>query len=83
MTLSAENNNYAQSAEEQIMCQYDNVPIKIGFQGDFLLDLINRLSGDEIVLKLSDPSRAGLIVPVTQEEQTQVVMLIMPLLITN
>ena len=65
------------------MCQYDNVPIKIGFQGDFLLDLINRLSGDEIVLKLSDPSRAGLIVPVTQEEQTQVVMLIMPLLITN
>lgn len=83
MTLSAENNNYAQSAEEQIVCQYDSVPIKIGFQGDYLVDLVNRLGSEEIVLKLSDPSRAALIVPVTQEEQTETIMLLMPLLITN
>ena len=83
ITISAENNNYAQSAEEQIMCQYDSTPIKIGFQGSFLFDLVNRISSDEIIFKLSDPSRAGLILPSTQEEGTDVLMLLMPLLITN
>lgn len=83
MTLSAEDSSYSQSAEEQIMCQYDSMPIKIGFQGNFLYDLANRLTSDEIIIKLSDPSRAGLIIPSEQQEGTQVLMLLMPLLITN
>ncbi len=83
LTLSAENNNYAQSAEEHIVCQYDNVPVKIGFRGDYLVELVNRLSSEEVVLKLSDPSRAALIVPTVQEENTDTLMLLMPLLITN
>jgi DNA polymerase III subunit beta len=83
LTLSAENNNYAQSAEEHIVCQYDDVPVKIGFQGSYLVDLVNRLSSEEVVLKLADPSRAALIVPTVQEENTDTLMLLMPLLITN
>lgn len=83
ITLSAENNNYAQSAEEQIVCQYDGVNLKVGFQGDFLYELINRINSNEVVIKLSDPSRAGLILPSEQEENTELLMLLMPLLITN
>ncbi len=83
LTLSAENNNYAQSAEEHIVCQYDDVPVKIGFQGSYLVELVNRLSSEEVVLKLADPSRAALIVPTVQEENTDTLMLLMPLLITN
>lgn len=83
LTLTAENNNYSQSAEEHILCQYEGLPIKIGFQGNFLQDLLGRISSDEVILKLSDPSRAGLILPAEQEEGINILMLLMPLLITN
>lgn len=83
LTLTAENNNYAQSAEEHILCQYEGLPIKIGFQGNFLQDLLGRVGSDEVVFKLSDPSRAGLLLPSEQEEGINILMLLMPLLITN
>ncbi|MBQ7742945.1 MAG: DNA polymerase III subunit beta [Bacteroidaceae bacterium] len=83
LTLTAENNNYAQSAEEHLLCQYEGMPIKIGFQGNFLMDLLGRLTTEEVIIQLSDPSRAGLILPSTQEEKFNILMLLMPLLITN
>lgn len=83
LTLTAENNNYAQSAEEHILCQYEGMPIKIGFQGNYLTDLLGRLNTEEVVIQLSDPSRAGLILPSKQEENFNILMLLMPLLITN
>lgn len=82
ITLSAENNSFGQSAEEQLVCQYEGTPIKIGFQVNYLIELISRLTTEEIKLSLSDPSRAGLIEPTTQEADCNVLMLIMPLLIT-
>lgn len=83
VTLTAENNNYAQSAEEHILCQYEGMPIKIGFQGNYLTDLLGRLNTEEVIIQLSDPSRAGLILPSKQEENFNILMLLMPLLITN
>ncbi|MBO4487893.1 MAG: DNA polymerase III subunit beta [Bacteroidaceae bacterium] len=83
LTITAENNNYAQSAEEHIICQYEGMPIKIGFQGNFLQELLGRLDTEEAIIQLSDPSRAGLILPSKQEENFNVLMLLMPLLITN
>ena len=59
------------------------MPIKIGFQGNFLQDLLGRLNSEEVVIKLSDPSRAGLILPSEQDEKLNILMLLMPLLITN
>lgn len=83
LTITAENNNYAQAAEEHILCQYEGMPIKIGFQGNFLQDLLGRVNSEEIVIKLSDPSRAGLVLPSEQEPDINILMLLMPLLITN
>ena len=59
------------------------MPIKIGFQGNFLMDLLGRLNTEEVIIQLSDPSRAGLILPSKQEEKFNILMLLMPLLITN
>ena len=37
----------------------------------------------KVIIQLSDPSRAGLILPSKQEEKFNILMLLMPLLITN
>lgn len=83
VVITAENNNYAQSAEEQLVCQYDGMPIKIGFPGNYFYELANRISSSEIIIKLSDPSRAGILLPSVHQEGTNLLMLVMPLLITN
>lgn len=83
VTLTSENLNYALSGEEKLVCQYQGASLKIGFKGTDLLELVNNLQGADVILKLSDPSRAGLILPSQQEKDTDMLMLLMPLLINN
>lgn len=43
--------------------------MSIGFKSTFLIDILNNISAQEILFELADPSRAGVIVPVEQEEK--------------
>ncbi|MBP3775101.1 MAG: DNA polymerase III subunit beta [Bacteroidaceae bacterium] len=83
VTLATENVSYAQSAEEKLVCQYEGIPLRIGFRGDYLLELLSNVQSQDVVLRLSDPARAGLILPSEQEKDTDLTMLLMPLLIAN
>lgn len=78
MNISSQDIDFGKSAEENMLCDYMGIPMRIAFKGSVLLDLINNIEGDDITLKLSDPSRAGLIVPAKQKEGEEVLMLIMP-----
>lgn len=78
MNISSQDIDFGKSAEENMLCNYMGTPMRIAFKGSVLLDLINNIEGDDITLKLSDPSRAGLIVPAKQKEGEEVLMLIMP-----
>ena len=78
MNISSQDIDFGKSAEEKMLCDYMGTPMRIAFKGSVLLDLINNIEGDDITLKLSDPSRAGLIVPAKQKEGEEVLMLIMP-----
>ena len=78
MNISSQDIDFGKSAEENMLCDYMGTPMRIAFKGSGLLDLINNIEGDDITLKLSDPSRAGLIVPAKQKEGEEVLMLIMP-----
>lgn len=78
MNISSQDIDFGKSAEENMLCDYMGTPMRIAFKGSVLLDLINNIEGDDIMLKLSDPSRAGLIVPAKQKEGEEVLMLIMP-----
>lgn len=83
VTLTTEDINYSQSAEEQLVCQYDGTSLKMGFKGADLVELINNIQSDNLILKLADPSKAGLIVPSEQGKGTDLLMLLMPLIINS
>lgn len=83
MNISSQDIDFGKSAEENMLCDYMGTPMRIAFKGSVLLDLINNIEGDDITLKLSDPSRAGLIVPAKQKEGEEVLMLIMPSVFNN
>ena len=80
LELSSEDLDFATSAKEKIVCEYNGVPLQIGFRGDFFSEILNSITTDEIKMLLGDPSRAGVIYPTEQPKDQDVLMLIMPLL---
>jgi DNA polymerase-3 subunit beta len=57
--------------------------MSIGFKSTFLLDILNNIASDEVVVELADPSRAGVIVPAEQEENEDLLMLLMPMMLSE
>ena len=83
LELNSEDIDFATSAHEDVMCEYNGVPMSIGFNGSVLFDILNNLTSEEICIELADPSRAGVIRPVEQPEGEDVLMLIMPMLLND
>ena len=65
IVISAQDIDFSTSAEETLACQYDGNPMSIGFKSTFLIDILNNIAADEVIIELADPSRAGVIIPVT------------------
>ena len=83
LELTSEDVDFATSAKEQIVCDYSGQTMSIGFKGSSLQEILNNLESEQVVIELADPSRAGLIVPETQPENEDVLMLIMPMLLND
>lgn len=83
LRLTAEDIDFATSAKESIVCEYGGVKMDIGFKGSAIYEILNSLSSDEVTIQLADPSRAGVIVPTTQPENQDILMLIMPMLLND
>ena len=83
MQISGQDIDFSTSAEESMMCQYEGNPMSIGFKSTFLIDILNNISSQEVVLELADPSRAGVIVPVEQSEDEDLLMLLMPMMLND
>lgn len=83
LNISSEDLDFANEAHERLSCQYEGEDIEIGFNARFLIEMLNNLDGDEITLELSTPNRAGLLIPQTNDEQEDVLMLVMPVMLNS
>jgi len=81
--ISAQDIDFSISAEETITCQFDGEPIKIGFKSSFLIEILGNINSSDIVMELSDASRAGLILPFENEQGEEILMLLMPMLLND
>ncbi len=83
LELTSEDIDFATSAKEVISCEYNGNPMSIGFKGSSLQEILNNLESDEVIIQLADPSRAGIIVPASQPDNEDILMLIMPMLLNE
>ena len=83
LEINSEDIEFATSARENVVCEYGDMPMSIGFKGSALYEICNNLTSDEIVIELADPGRAGIISPAQQPEGEDVLMLIMPMLLND
>ena len=83
LELTSEDIDFATAAHEDLICEYNGANMSIGFKGSALFDILNNLNGDNVVIALGDPSRAGVIKPSEQPENEDILMLIMPMLLSE
>jgi DNA polymerase III subunit beta len=82
LTVSAQDIDFSISAYERIKCNYDGDDMEIGFKSVFLIEILSNLASGDVIFELSDPSRAGIMVPAeTETEGEDVLMLLMPMMI--
>lgn len=83
IVVSAQDIDFSTAAEETIPCEYKGSSMSIGFKSSFLIDILGNIPSTEISLELSDPSRAGLILPLENEENEDLLMLLMPMMLND
>ncbi len=82
LMVSAQDIDFSISAYEKLNCQYDGDEMEIGFKSLFLIEILSNLASDEVVVELSEPSKAGLILPIEKEyDDEEVLMLLMPMML--
>jgi len=82
VVVSAQDIDFSISAVERLNCHYEGESMEIGFKATFLLEILSNISSSDIKVELSDPTRAGLILPdETKNEDEDVLMLLMPMMI--
>lgn len=79
ITMKAQDNNFCTSAVEKVPCSFTGNEMIIGFSAPYLLEVIGTLRTDNIVIKLTDPSRPGVFVPDEAEANSELLMLLMPM----
>ncbi len=83
LTVSAQDIDFSISAHERVKCQYEGEDMEIGFKSTFLIEILSNLSCTDVVVNLSDSTKAGTFVPLDQTSVDEdVLMLLMPMMIS-
>jgi DNA polymerase III subunit beta len=79
--VSAQDIDFSYEGKETMPCSYLGDNMKIAFNSKLMVELINNLAGNEVVLELSGPTRAGIFKPVEVSDNEDLLTLLMPLMV--
>ncbi|MGL1889503.1 MAG: DNA polymerase III subunit beta [Reichenbachiella sp.] len=83
LIVSSEDLDFSNEANERLSCDHDGSDIEIGFNGKFLIEMLNNIGSKQVTLKFSEPNKAGLLFPVDGDENEDLLMLVMPVMLSN
>lgn len=83
LQLDAEDYDFSKTATERMSCEYNGMPMSIGFKGSAFIEILSNFDCQDIIIQLADPSRAGVVLPSEQPENQDVLMLMMPMLLND
>lgn len=83
VTVKAVDNAYCTRAVENVPCDFDKDEMVIGFSAPYVMEIFSTIPTSEVVISLSDPSRPGVFRPSEQSENTDLLMILMPMNVTE
>lgn len=81
LNISSQDLDFSNEAQETIPCSYDGKSIHIAFNAKFLIEMLGILTASDVTLELSEPNRAGILRPADQEQDSDLLMLVMPVMV--
>jgi len=83
LQLTAQDVDFSFEGNERMKCQYDGEDMQIAFNARFLIEMLSATESEEVRMELSTPTKAGIIKPVEQDENEDLLMLVMPLMLNQ
>lgn len=84
LQVSAEDMDFANEAVERLSCSYQGEDMEIGFNSRFIAEMLTNQESEDVTLEMSQPNRAGILVPATKDiDEEDVLMLVMPVMLNN
>jgi len=83
LALSAEDLDYSNEANEALVCEFTGKDMEIGFNAKLISELLSNLSSKFVDIRLSEPNKAGLIIPSDQDEHEDILLLVMPVMLNS
>lgn len=78
VTLYAEDPDTGMYANEKIPCEFNGKKFEIGFNANYVTEILNHLDSEEVNIFLTSSNRAATVLPKTSQED-DILMLLMPL----
>ncbi|MFH1852099.1 MAG: DNA polymerase III subunit beta [Candidatus Neomarinimicrobiota bacterium] len=78
-TITTEDPEKASKAQEKLTASYTGDDLTIGYNANYLKDILAHIKSDKIIIDLKTPISAGLFFPYEQEEFSNLTMLLMPI----
>lgn len=79
LELSATNFDFGGEAKESMKVSYQSEEMDIGYNANYILDVIKQINDDEVKFELNNPTTAAIIKPNNPAENEKVLFLVMPL----
>jgi DNA polymerase III subunit beta len=83
LQLAAQDVDFSFEGTERMKCRYDGEDLAIAFNAKFMVEMLNATDSEEVKIELSTPTRAGIIKPIEQDENEDLLMLVMPLMLNS
>ncbi len=83
LDISAQDLDFSNEAVEKMGCTYTGEPLSIGFNAKFLGEMLGVLESDDVKMELSSSTRAGILLPAEPDEGEDILMLVMPVMLSN
>jgi DNA polymerase-3 subunit beta len=83
LTVSAQDLDFSNEATEQMICVYQGDAMRIAFNAKFLIEMLSVLASEEVQMEFSKPSRAGILAPIEENADREILMLVMPVMLNN
>jgi DNA polymerase-3 subunit beta len=77
--IQSEDIEFGGEAQENIEVEYDDENLDVGYNANYLLDILRHLDTEEVEIRVKDATSAGILFPASQEENEEVLMLLMPI----
>ncbi len=79
VTISAEDVEVGGEARETLAAQYDGKAMDIGYNAQYVQEILRHVDNDEVLIRLKDPGSAAIVEPVQQKDGEHHMMLLMPI----